>query len=159
MGFTLKNALEVIIDKGADFLMGEKVMTSDMARRGESPKRSDAGGFLGLVKAGAEVYTGMMDAEDQDTFGSVEYEKPEIKRYSSGRAPTARQAADVSRLGFRNAELQNAFRRTLQRVSTDRNLQRMTAQYTVRPTKAIQKQKPVSPGTTTIKRKIPVAKV
>ena len=158
MAFSLKNSLEFLIDKGADFLMGEEVMTSDMARRGESPKRSDAGGFLGLVKAGAEVYTGMMDAEDKDTFADTEFEAPKIKRYS-GRAPTARQAADVSRLGFRNAELQNAFRRTLQRVNTDRNLQRMTAQYTVRPTKSIQKQKPVSPGTTTIKRKIPVAKV
>ena len=157
MAFSLKNALEVMIDKGADFLMGEMAPESyESEVLGQ--KRDRSGGFLGLVKAGAEVYTGMMDAEDQDTFGSVEYEKPTIKRYS-GQAPKATRAGDVSRLGFRNAELQNAFRRTLQRVNTDRNLQRMTAQYTVRPTKSIQKQKPVSPGTTTIKRKIPVAKV
>ena len=56
--FKFFDSIKTFIDPVVDFVLGDEIMTSDMARAGKGPKRET--GFLGdLVKGGAEAYMTM----------------------------------------------------------------------------------------------------
>lgn len=122
MSFDFFKTITDYIDPVIDFIAGEKVMTSDMAKRGEAPERK--GGFLDFVRGGAEAYVAMTDKDDdKEAFEPVEYKEPRITRFT-GRAPASPGATPgVRPLGAADARVQKLYNnlRTRQYANADMN--------------------------------------
>jgi len=156
--FSMNKALDIVIEGGASLLTGGKQGSpiDTVFDAGMDVDTSTSGGFLGLIKTGAQHYVGMMDDED-----AVEYfNTPEIKEFKATKTykPTpGGLAGGQTRWSPRSIDYQEALRRRLQNQNFETNLEAKTAQYTVRPTKG--RSRPVSPGTTTISRTIAAPRI
>ena len=129
---------KTIVDYGdviADFLKGDEVMTSDMARRGEKPRR-DGGGFLDFVKGGAEAYAAMTESdEDKEAFESVKYEEPSLRRYS-GKADIGRGVQQTPQpFGAADARVQQMYRNLRNRTYANADMNRIGRDLRVQLTK------------------------
>ena len=95
---------------------------------------SEGSSFLNFVSKGASMY--LQSRADKDkSFQSVQRDlRPNIQRYR-GRAGSGALSSPVFRLGYRNPTVQNAMRNLAVRVNREPSMQRLTAQYTVRPNK------------------------
>lgn len=148
--FSLDKALDVVIETGAEFLTGRSRYDDyGIGDKGEfDTSKSTSGGFLGLVSAGAKHFVAMQDDKDGNYFTTPEIERFEARsRYQ--RTPGGLSRGQT-RWSPRSVDYQEALRRRLQNQNFETSLEAKTAQYTVRPTKG--RTRPVSPGTTTIKR-------
>jgi hypothetical protein len=95
--FKFFDSIKTFIDPVVDFVLGDEIMTSDMARAGKGPKRET--GFLGdLVKGGAKAYMAMSESDkDREAFAAAEYQEPTIRRYS-GQAQRAQALTPGTRI-------------------------------------------------------------
>jgi len=142
--FSFSKALDTAFSVGKDLLLGEKVMTSDMARRGESPTRG--GGFLDLVSYGAKKYVEMQDdKEGKGPFETTQREDPVITRYRGRQAPGGLTAAQ--RWQPASQIYQDAIIRRMKQMNFERNLEKMTASTTVRPTATRKSPQRLDPAT------------
>ena len=109
---------------------------------------SSGDGFLGLIKKGAQVYVGMQDSKEESIFKTPEI--PEFKAVNRYR----QQGGRATQVGYRptNRLYQDAILRRMRQMNFEKNLERMTANTTVRPT--TRRKAPDKPGTTNIKRKM-----
>tara|TARA_R100001509_G_scaffold162093_1_gene132828 strand:- start:8646 stop:9155 length:510 start_codon:yes stop_codon:yes gene_type:complete len=91
------NTVTSYLEPVVDFVLGDEIMTPDLARAGKGPQRE--GGFLGdLVKGGAKAYMSMSERNSDDrAFQSPEYREPTIRRYS-GQAPRAQALAPAPQI-------------------------------------------------------------
>jgi len=145
---SLTNLFDDAMDIGADFLFGEKTMTSDMARLGQSPSRGGSGFLdtaLTLGKKGFEAYQRMAREDGERPFTETEFEAPRIQRFAAQR--TRVQAPSQSRWRPQNQMYRDALRRRMQNVNFERDLQRMTEATTVRPTSRRKAPEKVEPAT------------
>lgn len=149
--FDFVKAVTTAIDVGKTFLTGGKEEVKydafgDIISGGSS---SSGDGFLGLVKKGAQVYVGMQDDDDADIFKTPE--APTFKARSTYRQ---QGRVGVRQTGYRptNRLYQDAILRRMRQMNFEKNLERMTANTTVRPT--TRRKAPDKPGTTNIKRKM-----
>ncbi len=122
------------IDPVLDFVLGEDVMTSDMARRGEGPRRE--GGFLEFAKSGAKAYAAMTDSdEDREAFQATEYKAPKITRFS-GRAPISPGASQaVQPLGASDPRVRNLYNNLQRRSYANADMSRLSQNFRVNLTK------------------------
>ena len=150
--FDFVKAVTTAIDIGKTFLGGGKEEVKydafgDIISGGSSSSSGD--GFLGLIKKGAQVYVGMQDSDDAPMFQTPE--APTFKARS-----TYRQQGRVGagQTGYRptNRLYQDAILRRMRQMNFEKNLERMTANTTVRPT--ARRKAPDKPGTMSIKRKM-----
>ena len=150
--FDFSKALRAAFDIGKSFLMGSNkqgnLVDTVFDAGADVETDSSVGGFLGFVKKGAQVYVGMMDDKDSKPLFKTP-ELPEFKaesRYTPGVARSSGQ----SRYTPTNTLYQEAIIRRMKQMNFEKNLERMTASTTVRPTAA--RRSPDKPGTQTIKR-------
>lgn len=126
MSFKFSKVIGDVIDLGADFLMGEEVMTSDRARRGEGPER-EGGGFIDFLRGGAEAYKAMTDSDDdKEAFQAVEYEKPSIRRYSGRAQVSGALTTGPGLVGLSDPRVQNMLRNLANRVHANRDMNRLS---------------------------------
>tara|TARA_E500000318_G_C3562050_1_gene213938 strand:- start:1833 stop:2336 length:504 start_codon:yes stop_codon:yes gene_type:complete len=145
--FSMDKALDTVINYGADLVLGKKEYGYDISTGRMTEERSGSG-FLDLVSTGAKHYMDMKDDKDSQYFGVPEVEAFEAR--SRYRPTAGGLAGGQTRWSPRSPQFQDALRRRLQNQNFETNLETKTAQYTVRPTKG--RTRPVSPGTTSIKR-------
>lgn len=155
--FSMDKALDAVIETGAQLLTGKSRYDDyGIGDKGEfDTSTSISDGFLGLIKTGAQHYVGMMDDKD-DNYRNT----PDIKEFEARRRYRPTQgglAGGPTRWSPRSIDYQEALRRRLQNQNFETNLEAKTSQYTVRPTKA--RTRPISPGTTTIKRTISAPRI
>lgn len=148
--FDFVKAVTTAIDVGKTFLGGGKEEVKydafgDIIPGGSS---SSGDGFLGLIKKGAQVYVGMQDSEEEPIFKTPEM--PEFRAVNRYR----QQGGRATQVGYRptNRLYQDAILRRMRQMNFEKNLERMTASTTVRPT--TRRKAPDKPGTTNIKRKM-----
>lgn len=148
--FSLDKALDTVIDYGADLVLGKSRYDDyGIGDKGEfDTSKSTSSGFLDLVSTGAKHYMDMKDDKDSQYFGVPEVEAFQAR--SRYRPTAGGLAGGQTRWSPRSPQFQDALRRRLQNQNFETNLETKTAQYTVRPTKG--RTRPVSPGTTSIKR-------
>ena len=119
------NTVTNYLDPVVDFILGDEIMTSDMARAGKGPKRET--GFLGdLVKSGAKAYVSMSERDPNDrAFQSPEYQEPALRRYS-GQAPRAQALAPATRiLGASDPRVRKMLNNLPNRVYANQHMNRL----------------------------------
>ena len=151
--FDFVKAVTTAIDVGKTFLTGgssQGSLVDTVFDAGADVKTGSSGdGFLGLIKKGAQVYVGMQDKDSAPIFQTPE--APTFKAKS-----TYRQQGRVGagQTGYRptNRLYQDAVLRRMRQMNFEKNLERITANTTVRPT--ARRKSPDRPGTMSIKRKM-----
>jgi len=149
--FSFSKAISTAIDVGADFFMGKESSVYDTATGKTITTKGD--GFLdtafGLVSKGAKAYVAMQDDDSAPIFQTPE--APEFKAVRKYRQMSGSAAPTV---GYRptNRIYQDAILRRMRQMNFEKNLERLTANYTVRPT--TRRKAPETPGKATIKRKM-----
>lgn len=150
-GFDFFKAVTKTIDIAKTFLGGGKEEDYFSRDYHDIDTGDKGGGFLdtalGLAKKGAQVYVGMQDSDQKPMF--VTPDVPTFKAVSRYRQQGKVGAGNV---GYRptNRIYQDAVTRRMRQMNFEKNLERMTASMTVRPT--TRRKAPVSPGKTTITR-------
>lgn len=151
-GFDFFKAITKTFDIAKTFLGGGQGDVVDTVfDAGMDVERSKGGGFLntalGLAKKGAQVYVGMQDSDQKPMF--VTPDVPTFKAVSRYRQQGDVRTRDI---GYRptNRIYQDAVIRRMRQMNFEKNLERMTASMTVRPT--TRRKAPASPGKTTITR-------
>lgn len=141
--FDFSKALSTAFDVGKNLLLGEGKKYDPFG-----DVISEDRGFLGLVQKGAQVYVGMMDDKDSEPV----FKTPELPQFraKSGYRPGVAQSSGQSRYTPTNKLYQDAIIRRMKQMNFERNLEKMTASTTVRPTTP--RRTPDKPGTQTIKR-------
>ena len=151
--FDFVKAVTTAIDVGKTFLTGgssQGSLVDTVFDAGADVKTGSSGdGFLGLIKKGAQVYVGMQDSDDAPMFQTPE--APTFKARSTYRQQ-GRVGAGQTRYRPTNRLYQDAILRRMRQMNFEKNLERMTANTTVRPT--TRRKAPDKPGTTNIKRKM-----
>ena len=151
--FDFVKAVTTAIDVGKTFLTGgssQGSLVDTVFDAGADVKTGSSGdGFLGLIKKGAQVYVGMQDSDDAPMFQTPE--APTFKARSTYRQQ-GRVGAGQTRYRPTNRLYQDAILRRMRQMNFEKNLERMTANTTVRPT--TRRKAPDKPGTTNITRKM-----
>lgn len=129
--FSFSKALDTAFSVGKDLLLGEETSVYDTGTNKTITTRE--GGFLDLVSYGAKKYVEMQDdKEDKGPFETTERKDPEITRYRGRQAPGGLTAAQ--RWQPASQIYQDAIIRRMKQMNFERNLEKMTASTTVRPT-------------------------
>lgn len=151
--FDFVKAVTTAIDVGKTFLTGgssQGSLVDTVFDAGADVKTGSSGdGFLGLIKKGAQVYVGMQDSDDAPMFQTPE--APTFKARSTYRQQ-GRVGAGQTRYRPTNRLYQDAILRRMRQMNFEKNLERITANTTVRPT--ARRKSPDRPGTMSIKRKM-----
>ena len=152
-GFDFSKAITTAFDMGKTFLTGGSsqgsLVDTVFDAGADVETGSSSSGFLGFVKKGAQVYVGMQDKDSAPIFQAPE--APTFKAKSTYRQQ-GRVGAGQTAYRPTNRLYQDAVLRRMRQMNFEKNLERITANTTVRPT--ARRKSPDRPGTMSIKRKM-----
>lgn len=138
--FDFSKAIEIAIGVGKDIFLGKPEYGYDISTGTATAERPEGGGFLGLIGKGARAYSAIAGDDSgggRDEIPLPTYTAENRYRQRAGTRQTQRYAPT-------NQLYKDAILRRMRQVNFETNLQRLTAETTVRPT--TRRKAPVSPG-------------